>query len=106
MKKNIIWIFFWTVINIVLSMSYQYIKTMPHNHNATHLLSLFVGFADTINFLIRAPILGLIGSPLFLMLDYHYFREQFENKKMLLIGRILVILVLIFIIDFIDERFF
>lgn len=106
MKKNSIWIFFWTLINVILSMTYQFVLMMSHTHNAKHFSSILSGFADAINFWIRAPILGLVATPLFLLVDYCFLRARIENKKVLFLVRIVLILVLIFIIDYIEQNYF
>jgi len=105
-KKNIIWVLLWTVINVLLSMTHQYIRSMPHSNNASSFLSILDGIADQISVFIVGPILGLVGTPIFLLIDYFLLREKIKNKHLLFMIRIAIIISVILIIFHIERVYF
>ncbi len=104
MKKNSIWILSWTLVNILFSMIHQYILTLPSSSSKNY--GPLWGWGDSIAVLVAGPILGLQGAILFLLIDYFTFRSKINNKYVLLVSRLILVILIVLLISFIEKKYF
>jgi len=104
MKKNIIWILSWTLVNVVFSMLNQRILTWDYNPSGNY--GPLWGWADSIAVMIAGPILGLQGAIAFLLIDYFTLRDKIKSFYVLLIFRIILVILIVLLISFIQKKYF
>lgn len=104
MKKNIIWILSWTIVNVLFSIANQYIYTLPTQSSKSY--GPLWGFGDSIAIMVAGPILGLQGAILFLLIDYFTLRNKIESTTTLLVLRIILAILIVILISFIQRKYF
>lgn len=109
MKKNSVWIISWTLVNILFSMTNQYLLTLPKKL-IIGLPSVFypiLGWDTSIILILYAgPILGVFGALIFLLIDSFTFRKKIKDKYILFFSRITLVIFVVVLISFIQKKYF
>lgn len=105
-KKNIIWLVFWTIINVLFSMLNQYIETLSFNTDFLGRFSPLLNWLGSIGIWVAGPILGLQGAVVFFLIDSFFFRQKIKNKYILFVVRIILVILIILLVSYIERKYF